>query len=442
RASRVANPYPSARRPAITPGRAWASSMEPSVGWEPTCMSTICPGLAVSSTRAVTEATLRPPLVPCQPSVSTVHRTGTYPRSLRTAMVRASRSPYGKRNQGRGSVPKSRRSARSVARTSSWTWPADRDVKWGWVVEWLPTRWPASTIDRVAAGNDSMNVPVRKKVPGTPSARSVARIDATASAFAPASKVSATTFRSVGMTSRSRPARCGGTAGAGGGPGGRRDGTGGEGSPVGGGATGGELGGPGVTGWDVAGGVGSARGGPSPRQAGTATSRSATRGASAAAPVRRFMAGSFVPSSLRWRPVRRQGRPARRAGTSGLREQQRRHREVDEQGEKVLDDRGERAGAERRVAAEAVQQPRQPERDHRGDAAGGRDRQRHRGRDRGVAPDQGDDRQCHRREQHPQQQAGQGLPAGDPADADAHRQPADGQDLGLRADRVGQVDDP
>src|SRR5690606_16270727 len=187
KASRVTNPYPLARRPAITPGSAWASSMEPSPGWEPTCMSTICPGLAVSSTRAVTEATLAPPLVPCQPSVSTVHRTGTYPRSLRAAMVRASRSPYGKRNQGRGSVPKSRRSARSVARTSSWTWPADRDVKWGWVVEWLPTRWPASTIDRVAAGNDSMNVPVRKKVPGTPSARSVARIDATASAFAPAS---------------------------------------------------------------------------------------------------------------------------------------------------------------------------------------------------------------------------------------------------------------
>jgi hypothetical protein len=51
-----------------------------------------------------------------------------------------------------------------------------------------------------------VKVPVRKKVAGTPVRRSVARMAGTASALAPASKVSATTRRLVGMTVQSWPA--------------------------------------------------------------------------------------------------------------------------------------------------------------------------------------------------------------------------------------------
>ncbi len=68
-------------------------------------MSTISLGVSAASTRAVTTAALMCPPCPCQPSVSTVHRTGTYPARLASAMVRASLSPNGNRNNGAGFSP-------------------------------------------------------------------------------------------------------------------------------------------------------------------------------------------------------------------------------------------------------------------------------------------------------------------------------------------------
>ena len=61
----------------------------------------------------------------------------------------------------------------------------------------------AVAIDRAAAGKSRTKFPVRKKVAGTPSRRRVARMAGTASALAPASKVSAITRLVVGMTVQS-----------------------------------------------------------------------------------------------------------------------------------------------------------------------------------------------------------------------------------------------
>ena len=61
-------------------------------------------------------------------------------------------------------------------------------------------------------GNICAKEPVRKKVPGASLAASVARIEATPSALAPASNVNATTFRVVGRSSRSTPRKLAGTA--------------------------------------------------------------------------------------------------------------------------------------------------------------------------------------------------------------------------------------
>ena len=57
--------------------RASASRVDPSVGFAPTCMSTIWPGTAASSTRWHTVFASRvPPSSPFQPSVSTDHLNG------------------------------------------------------------------------------------------------------------------------------------------------------------------------------------------------------------------------------------------------------------------------------------------------------------------------------------------------------------------------------
>ena len=67
-------------------------------------------------------------------------------------------------------------------------------------------------MDRDWVGNICAKEPVRKKVPGASLAASVARIEATPSALAPASNVNATTFRVVGRSSRSTPRKLAGTA--------------------------------------------------------------------------------------------------------------------------------------------------------------------------------------------------------------------------------------
>jgi len=75
---------------------------------------------------------------------------------------------------------------------------SDSAVKCGWSMEWLPSRWPAAAIAALCSVKCWANWPVRKNVAGTPSRLRVARIDATPSAFPPASRVSATILRSMG----------------------------------------------------------------------------------------------------------------------------------------------------------------------------------------------------------------------------------------------------
>src|SRR2546430_15999119 len=79
----------------MTSGSASASSIEWSFGCEPTCMSTISPGVAASSTRAVVNALVRMPfMVPCQPMLSTVQRTAVpqrVDRGLRPRVLAAER---------------------------------------------------------------------------------------------------------------------------------------------------------------------------------------------------------------------------------------------------------------------------------------------------------------------------------------------------------------
>ena len=65
---------------------------------------------------------------------------------------------------------------------------------------------PAVAIARAADGKSRTKLPVRKNVAGTCSRCNVARIEATPSALAPASKVSATTCREVGIEVQSFPA--------------------------------------------------------------------------------------------------------------------------------------------------------------------------------------------------------------------------------------------
>src|SRR5262249_51920261 len=85
-----------------------------------------------------------------------------------------------------------------------------RPANGGWVIEWLPIRCPAAAICFAWAGYLSTKVPVRKNVAVIRSRARVVRIEGTAAALAPASKVSATTFSLVGRRSRSRPERAGG----------------------------------------------------------------------------------------------------------------------------------------------------------------------------------------------------------------------------------------
>jgi hypothetical protein len=72
---------------------------------------------------------------------------------------------------------------------------------------------PATAMSFAWAGKSRVHFPVRKKVAGTFLLCSVLRIDATASALAPASKLSATTGAVVGMRSQSTPSTDGGGAG-------------------------------------------------------------------------------------------------------------------------------------------------------------------------------------------------------------------------------------
>src|SRR5215207_781651 len=69
--------YPLARKPSMICGSAAASRVVLSSGLEPTCISTIAPGLAAARTRSATFCTVMPPDVPFHPSESTVQRTGT-----------------------------------------------------------------------------------------------------------------------------------------------------------------------------------------------------------------------------------------------------------------------------------------------------------------------------------------------------------------------------
>ena len=108
-----------------------------------------------------------------------------------------------------------------------------RQVNPGCVIEWLPTRWPAATIEATPAGFAVAQLPVRKNVPRTPAAARVRRMLGRPAELAPASKVRATTGPAPGMTSTSAPRSARGTgpraarAGAvGRGRGGRRTGNG------------------------------------------------------------------------------------------------------------------------------------------------------------------------------------------------------------------------
>jgi len=71
---------------------------------------------------------------------------------------------------------------------------------------WLPTGY-LNPIVRVCEGKERAQAPVRKKVPGTHCSDRVERIFVTPSAFATASKVSATTLAVVGSVKTSVPAK-------------------------------------------------------------------------------------------------------------------------------------------------------------------------------------------------------------------------------------------
>ena len=79
----------------------------------------------------------------------------------------------------------------------------------GWSTVWLPSR-PAADIRTASAGKFWAKFPVRNKVAATFSFASVDRIESTPAPFAPASNVSATTLRLVGMRLTTRPMRDGG----------------------------------------------------------------------------------------------------------------------------------------------------------------------------------------------------------------------------------------
>src|SRR5512142_2814751 len=121
-------------------------------------------------------------------------------------MVRASASPNGNRNSGAGFSPVTEAICCAPPRICCRTVASPSRVRYGWLIVWSPIRKPPAAIDRAAAGKSRTKFPVRKNVAGTPSRRRVARMDGTASALAPASKVSATTRRVVGMTVQSFPA--------------------------------------------------------------------------------------------------------------------------------------------------------------------------------------------------------------------------------------------
>src|SRR5262245_29458624 len=86
--------------------------------------------------------------------------------------------------------------------------------RWGWVALWLPRRYPRATIDCTEPGYLLAKSPVRKNVAATFSLSKVARIDGSPSQLAPASKVSATTFFEVGITSTSLPSKLAGSVAA------------------------------------------------------------------------------------------------------------------------------------------------------------------------------------------------------------------------------------
>ena len=146
-------------------------------------------------------------------------------------MVRASRSPNGNRNSGRGSAPAAWMACCAPVSCSP-ICAADNGVKWAWFIEWLPTRWPAARIACTWAGLPAAHWPVRKKVADTCRSRRVARMLGRPAEFAPASKVNATSCRLVGMTVTSCPRSVPGKAGATGGGGVDRSGAGGSGGGV------------------------------------------------------------------------------------------------------------------------------------------------------------------------------------------------------------------
>ena len=73
----------------IIVARPSASSVDPSPGFEPTCIRMMLPGRRAASARASTLATDWPPLVPSHPPVSTVQPTAAYPSELTIRNVRA-----------------------------------------------------------------------------------------------------------------------------------------------------------------------------------------------------------------------------------------------------------------------------------------------------------------------------------------------------------------
>src|SRR5262245_44696526 len=112
-------------------------------------------------------------------------------------------------------MPPVRRMLCSAVPTSATIWASLKLGRCGWVSLWLPTTKPATATAFVSAGNDRTHCPVRKKVAGTFLSFRVCSIEGTASALAPASKVSATTGALVGMRVQSTPSRDGEGAGGG-----------------------------------------------------------------------------------------------------------------------------------------------------------------------------------------------------------------------------------
>ena len=84
--------------------------------------------------------------------------------------------PKGQRNQGFGSTPVISRivsSARLMSRRSHSSVKASIGA---WKFEWLPIRWPASTMLRAISGFARVQRPWRKKVARIPAAARVSRI--------------------------------------------------------------------------------------------------------------------------------------------------------------------------------------------------------------------------------------------------------------------------